>query len=355
MHGSLSDRYYRRNPGGGRAAAEREAAGALERLVRAALTDVGERFVAEKDSILGKILTVRREIHDSLGAILEKEGKAATPEAIGQKLKDLRQLLKDVRERPEDTAAKKGATPELDGERPEETAGKKGPTPELDAERRKVAEELAPTPKPTGAKAPVAAGAKRLTGKGFRWVEGVKAWVKRYATGRLEFTIEDGVFKVRSYAKGATTPEVFSEFDTLDKPYRDKPLSSRVMQAHHGLQDALMEKVFGKYGYDGGEAPTMWLRNSTGESPHGRITHELQNPNQASRMKDPDMSYAKIRELGVADLKSIGAPPEKIEAYLKAIDKHFREKILPKIDAAVQRGKLTPEAASALVGGKIFQ
>jgi hypothetical protein len=180
--------------------------------------------------------------------------------------------------------------------------------------------------------------------------------VKKYDTGWVEFTIEGGLYAVRSFAKGATEPELtFSEFDILNKPYREKPLSSRVMQAHHGLQDALMEKVFGRYGYDGAEAPTMWMRDSTGESPHGRVTNELQKPNEASRLRDPDLSYAKIREWGIADLKRVGCPENKIEEYLGSIDKHFREKVLPRIEADVQSGRLTPERAQALLGGWIFR
>jgi hypothetical protein len=123
-----------------------------------------------------------------------------------------------------------------------------------------------------------------------------------------------------------------------------------------------MEFVFGAtganadlaLGYDGKEAPTIWLRNSTGDSPHGRLTNELQKPNKTNRMQDPELSYAKIREWGVADLKTIGVPENKIREYLDAIDSHFAEKILPRIQDAVKNGKLTPRGATKLIGGDLF-
>ena len=48
---------------------------------------------------------------------------------------------------------------------------------------------------------------------------------------------------------------LFKEFDTLTEPYKSKPLSTRVIQAHHGCQNALMKKFFGAFGYKGEEAP----------------------------------------------------------------------------------------------------
>ncbi|MEO6772031.1 MAG: hypothetical protein ABI467_03305, partial [Kofleriaceae bacterium] len=140
---------------------------------------------------------------------------------------------------------------------------------------------------------------------------------------------------VRSTKSGKTT--TFKEFDTLGK-YKDKPLSTRVMQAHHGCQSKLMEFLFGKK-YNADEAPTIWLRDSTGDSPHGLITHSIQNPKENLRLDDPDLSYGKIRDWAVADLKAAGAPDISVREYLAAVDHYFKTTIGPSL-TATQKAEL---------------
>lgn len=344
LRGKLRDRYLR-EPGVGADVAEARAKRTVNDLVRAALSDFGNSFVKGKSLLLDQILVARSAIHDFYGALMSAKGEPPKIEDVRAKFGELRKALQDVA-KPADELAK------------EATAGD-----ELAAEKKKLAEELPKTEPPKGAKVPQEAGTARLKKKLFRWIEAKKAWVKRYRTGHVEYRIANERYTVESYAKGSKTPDyTFSEYDTFPKPYKDKPLSSSVMQAHHGLQDALMEFLFGAtgrnrrlgLGYDGGEAPTIWLRNSTGESPHGRITHELQNPSQTNRMNDPELSYAKIRDWGVADLKAIGCPENKIAEYLDAIDKHFADKILPRIQAAVKNGRMSPSEAARLIGGQLF-
>lgn len=349
LQGKLRDSYLR-EPGTGADAADLRAQRTLRELVRAALSDFGNAYVNAKSALLDQILVTRAAIHDFYVAMMDARGNPPKIEDVRAKFGELRKALRDV------------ATPA------EELAPGQKPGEELAAERQRITEELKATPKAENAKVPVSASTTRLFRKGFRWVADRLAWVKRYTTGYLEYEIgPDGLYKVRSFRKGSTVPDaVFSEYDVVTdhtgKPvaYKDKPLSSSVMQAHHGLQDALMEDLFGAdsrwgidLGYNGKEAPTIWLRNSTGESPHGRVTHEMQNPNQADRMKKVD-SYAAVRDLGVRDLKAVGARQTKIDAYLDAIDAHFRDKILPRINDAVKNGQLSPAAARKLIGGTLF-
>lgn len=340
LRGKLRDSYLR-EPGVGADAAEARARRTLDDLVRAAITDFGNAFVAGKTGLLDQILVLRSAIHDFYSAMMDAHGNPPKLDDVKAKFAELRKALKDVSTPAEDLAAEQK------------------PGDELQAEKKRITDELKPTPAPANAKVPVSASTARLFKQGFRWVAEKGAWVKRYKTGHVEYEIgTDGLYKVKSFSKGATTPDaVFSEFDTLDA-YKNKPLSSRIMQAHHGAQDALMNELFGAnsdrgdLGYRDGDAPAMWLRDSTGDSPHGRITHELQNPNESARMKA--RSFADIRDIGVQDLKAIGAPQNKIDAYLDLLDGYFRDRILPRIQDAVRAGKMTSEDAASLIGGTQF-
>jgi hypothetical protein len=150
------------------------------------------------------------------------------------------------------------------------------------------------------------------------------------SNGVVEFFVEDGKLSVRSTRNGETT--AFKEFDVLGK-YKDKPLSTKVMQAHHGCQSKLMEALFGKK-YNADEAPTIWLRDSTGDSPHGLITHAIQNPQEAGRLEDPNLNYGTVRDWAVADLKAAGVPDTSIREYLAAVDGYFKTQIEPTLTAA---------------------
>src|SRR5262249_18695670 len=154
--------------------------------------------------------------------------------------------------------------------------------------------------------------------------------------GVVEMKEVNGRIQVTSHPRGKG-PVVFKEFDTLNDAYRNKPPSSRVMQAHHGCQNELMARLFGKRGYDGEEVPTIWLRDSTGASPHGIITHAMQNANKQARLEAPDLTYGKIRDIAASDLKAAGAPDAAIHDYMKAIDAYFDANIRPKLKA---RGEL---------------
>ena len=106
---------------------------------------------------------------------------------------------------------------------------------------------------------------------------------------------------------------------------RSRPRSSRILQAHHANQNALMKDLFRKHGYDGGDVPTIWLRDSTSDSPHGKVTHEFQNPKLADRRKTAN--YGKIRDWAREELAHVGASPAEIDAYLTAIDNYMKQNV----------------------------
>lgn len=130
---------------------------------------------------------------------------------------------------------------------------------------------------------------------------------------------------------GATVAS-YREFDTVPR-HGSKPLSTRVMQSHHGLQDAVMLDSFRRYGYKSSDAPTIWLRNSTTGSPHRTVT-DTQVGNEGARRTSPPPTYAQIRQWGIADLRAINAPDQSVRRFLAQMDKYFEESILPNIPEA---------------------
>jgi hypothetical protein len=204
---------------------------------------------------------------------------------------------------------------------------------------RAAATGIKATPTPLPAGTIIVQASSRLSG-----LIGRRGWtlradgvmVAKLKTGTVEMRVEAGFIQVTSRPKVGDAV-TFKEFDTLVTPYSSKPRSTRVMQAHHGAQNEAMARAFGKLGYDGGDAPTIWLRDSTGDSPHGVITHGMQNPNKAARLEDPDLTYGKIRDWAVSDLKAAGAPDDAIRNYLKHLDDYFAKNIEPKLKA---KGKL---------------
>jgi len=93
-----------------------------------------------------------------------------------------------------------------------------------------------------------------------------------------------------------------------------------------------MTRVFGGpngYGYDGGSAPTIWLRNSRRGSPHGSIT-DVQKAQKSIRDR-AGITYEQIRNWAVADLLITDMPHTKIQEYLAVFDAYFIETVMPNI------------------------
>lgn len=158
----------------------------------------------------------------------------------------------------------------------------------------------------------------------------------QYSRDNVDLDVgSDGLVTV-TVTRRSTGDEIasYKEFDPVVR-HGSKPKSTRVMQSHHGLQDALMIDVFTQYGYLSRDPPTIWLRDSTSGSPHRTIT-DIQVGSEGAR-RTPTQgppSYAQIRDWGIADLKAIDAPKESIQAYLARMDKYFEETVLPNIPEA---------------------
>jgi hypothetical protein len=179
----------------------------------------------------------------------------------------------------------------------------------------------------------------RLTRRGFDEVEGSngRSFTRVFAEGsEATFTIENGRYRV--HARDAAGVETsFGEYDILQTPYARRPLTTSLMQAHHGLQNSLMTDLFGDFGYDGNAAPTIWLRNSRAGSPHGAIT-ATQNSFRTAR-RTTATTLSSLREIAIRDLALTDMPHDKITAYIRAFDEYFEHAVLPQIPAD-QRWKL---------------
>lgn len=174
----------------------------------------------------------------------------------------------------------------------------------------------------------------RLKRRGFVEVPGSdgKSFTRRFKTdgSTATFTMENGAYKV-TVRDAAGLETTFREFDLLSTPYARRPFTTSLMQAHHGLQNSLMTDLFSDFGYDGGAAPTIWLRNSRKGSPHGTITAS-QNSERAAR-KAGLRTLAEIREVGIEDLARCDMPHDMITAYVRAFDEYFEAAVLPRIPA----------------------
>jgi hypothetical protein len=153
----------------------------------------------------------------------------------------------------------------------------------------------------------------------------------KFKRQEVKISVQDGLYHatVADRSSGNIVTQ-FKEFDIVPR-HGTKPLSTNVLQSHHGLQDALMLDVFSEYGYRKEHPPAIWLRNSLPGSPH-RVISDIQKHTLSSR-KSASPSYAQIRQWGIADLKAANAPENSIRAYMARMDKYFEANVLPKIPA----------------------
>lgn len=311
LRDKLAMHFLKRDPrhseSGAPARAEARAQARIEDLLDARLAEHAGHRASTVGKAMDRVAELQGEVVEGmLGVLGDKSAKTLKPGALATGLKNLRDELRGMRKWVTDRAGK-------------------GPSPEADAELARLLDEVKGTSKPKKVALPSGAMEARLVDADFKHMGGGR-YRKKYTSGFVEIWVnESGLLEVHSARKGQAAQR-FGEFDVMTAPYRDKPLSSRVVQAHHGCQSSLMERLFKKK-YDAGEAPTIWLRDSTGDSPHGRITHERQNLLEAERTKGP-LTYEKIRNWAIEDLLAVGAPKDKIARYLQAMDAHVKNAIL---------------------------
>lgn len=285
----------------------------IESFLTTSLGELGDAYVDGKGSLLKKLVKLQSEIHELYLQVMHGRGEVKLDlEGLRGRYREMQTVFDELGKNVEEVAAST--------KKPSTEAAVKA----IDVEPTKVPAGKTVVP------AHVRFGTLKLR-KGFKAfvdiLTGKSGWRAKLKSGVVEFFVEDGKLSVRSTENGKTT--TFKEFDTLGK-YKDKPLSTRVMQAHHGCQTKLMSVLFEDL-YDPNEAPTIWLRDSTGDSPHGLITHAIQNPSETARIDTEGLSYGMIRDWAVGDLKAAGAPDEAIRGYLKAMDGYFDARIRPKL------------------------
>lgn len=292
---------------------------------------VGDVYLREISAHIDHIVSIRDQLTRGVEAVVRGEGRIE-----GMSIGDLQRLFTELDAVLTELRSTERYVRELSEQRTRELFEGSSRRREEDADPIRSVD---PTTPPPGAAGVLDAS---LTADATRSELGQQAQsVTFHDDGRvtIEFTNDtvelsvnaDGLIEARVLRNG-TERHRFAEFDTLRR-HGSKPTSTRVMQSHHGLQDALMQTLFGDHGYNRNDPPTLWLRNSTSGSPHQLITH-IQNHNQSTREADPNLSYARIRELGIADLRAAGCPDAKIREFMAAMDSYFESTILPQIPEA---------------------
>ncbi len=187
----------------------------------------------------------------------------------------------------------------------------------------------------------VEAGQKvsRFKRHGFKRVEpGVYALTFKDGTS-VRYEVVEGRYRLQTFDPNGQLVLEFGEYDTLVSPYRNRPKTSSIMNAHHGLQNDLMKLAFEDYGYDGGAVPTMWLRDGRAGSPHGMIT-AMQNSTHAARTKLKTPTYSQIRDWGIQDMRTAGVPTAAIHEYLAHMDAYFRRAVVPNLERSGELRRL---------------
>ncbi|MEJ8560065.1 hypothetical protein QTO30_01605 [Yoonia sp. GPGPB17] len=165
------------------------------------------------------------------------------------------------------------------------------------------------------------------------------------STGRLRVEEVDGreILIVTSRQRDGTELTIREEAVFVD-PYGNKPRTTSLLNAHHGVQAAPMEARFGGFGYDRHAAPTIWLRNSRTGSPHARITaiegrtSEPRFTEPGSRLTDQELgsvTYDQMRRIAEREMRSVGVSEQAIRNYLTAHDVYFRDHVFPRIDPSL--------------------
>ncbi len=310
--------------------------GYLEGRLTRVLGHVGDVYLREISAHIDHIVTIRERLTRGVEAVVRGEGRVE-----GISIGEMQRLFTELDAVLNDLRSTEQYVRDLSEQRARELfEGSRSRRPE---EPRDPITSVQPTPLPPNAPDVIVAS---LTSEATRSELSQQAQsVTFHPDGQVSVafardTVElslngDGFIEARVLRDGSERAR-FAEFDTLAR-HGSKPTSTRVMQSHHGLQDALMKSLFEDYGYKSGDPPTVWLRNSTSGSPHQRITH-IQNHNQGVREVDPNLSYARIRELGIADLRAAGCPDAKIREFTAAMDRYFEENILPRIPEADRPG-----------------
>lgn len=309
----------------------------LDDMLSRALTRFGDEFVTGRSLLLDRVVDLRQRLDGLYHQILNFDAAGGTRTtridptgrgSINDQLRAIERLYREI-----DEAFEQLGQP-LDDLVPT-TTGRRNVAEETAAEIAQILDTAGPQTRPSGhghrdVTLDVSEG--RLTDYGFEVVAGSNDTQFRriFSDGSTAtFTIEHGRYVVTTRdASGLET--TFREFDLLSTPYGRRPLTTGLIQAHHGCQNSLMNRLFGSFGYNGDAAPTSWMRNHATGSPHGVISAR-QRSNSSARSGMTRLSD--IRRVAIEDLGLAGMPNDMITAYIRAFDEYFEAAVLPQLRA----------------------
>ncbi|MFO0750675.1 MAG: hypothetical protein U1F43_34150 [Myxococcota bacterium] len=292
-------------------------------MLTVALRELGDHFDAMKRKDLERLTELRNRLddlyHDLRGAApgeFARKLEAAGPE-IDQLYRNLDHVLAALAAKPGDLL--------------------EGPA-NVAADLRALIKAATPSPLPGVVRsifddfAVDERGTARIARKQFEVVGPHKA-VGHFDEGTVVLEVHGGKYRVTTTDQEGFVHS-FEEYDVLHTAYRRKPTTGGLVQAHHGVMDAMMAKAFGAFGYAKDDAPTIWLRDQVEGSPH-----KLASNNQNAKLDQRrPLNYENLRRWAVEDLALARTPDAKIAEYMGAMDAYFIKRIwpsLPKDEAAL--------------------
>lgn len=323
----------------------------IETILSRALFRYGEHLVAGKSALIDRVIGLRNQLDESYHQIFAygeraglstraRSGPAMTLEA---RLREIDRLFHEL-----DDSLDKLGRPLHEIEPPPPRAG--DTIDPLHAEVAATAASPAtqrprPASDSTAPRPPSRPGRKprlsRIESGRYRFRRNPDgSYTKTFANGSsTTFHIENGRFRALAHdASGGFIGE-FREFDVVPTAYGRIPQLTALLQAHHGMQNELLTRLFGRFGYNGDAAPTIMLRDSRSGSPHGMIT-AVQNGARAAR-SGSGVTLSNIREWAIADLRMSGMPDRDIALYLRTFDTYFERNVL---------GRMKPADRARLLG-----
>ncbi|MBS0290799.1 MAG: hypothetical protein JSS07_12290 [Proteobacteria bacterium] len=332
--------------------AKGEATRLVEDVAIAGLTRMGRAFELIKGRHVDTVIRLRNEI-DALFHDVFTTKNSGTDQAVRKALENRRPQIAKLYQ--ELDAAMEEATKPL---------SKMKLGSEDDAALRKAVEDL-PANKKLAEDRPIKADQRiepgtsksRLGRKGFEPYE--NGFKVKIGGGETVLKIENGKYVAEIWPgeAGKGTPRRIEEHSLSLDPYKTPYGTTSVLQRNHVVQNSLMEKLFGPFGYDKDRVPTIWMRDSRTGSPHHQVSAQQRAfkngsgnliddaARRATQLKagkpqpvPPNkLNLAELQRIGVAQMKSVGCPTKVIVDYLNAFDQVFKRDVLPKLEASLSK------------------
>lgn len=343
----------------------------IDDLLLTALTRLGRNFERVKGKHIDTVVKLRGELDGLFAEMFVAEGagsKAGMQKALESRLPKIKQHYAEL------DKAIADATLPLD---------KMHLATEADEAMLKAVQGVEKADLPQGWR-PVSEDLAKEAKYEHRIARKLRDGFEKLADGGFKTRFADGTETVLRIKNDRYTAEIFQggmkagkepirvqEYQLSIDPYGVKGLPcTGLLQRNHVVQNAMMEKLFGAFGYDGNKVPTMWLRNSRTGSPHGKVTANQRKFNtelgsavddaeriakQMQRGKTADLSPGKmnlgeLQSRGIAEMRALGANDAEIAAYLKQFDRHFSDTVLPKLQEAVKAKKMSQAQMDSLLG-----